>query len=354
MSASDGEWDGGGVTPVAPVAPVAGRATKPWERAHPEFTTSESADRRRRRCARAHLHAVHTAHRGWAAPPGSPAWLAYRLKAAQPLAAALGSAVHAAMTTCVQALVAGAPLPSVDVLRAPALGELAERWRNSQRRLTDFWTRPKQVPVFLEALYGEDPDAAARARVREKLERVLTHLVDCYEVWYWVRTAAHGDVRLVAPFSRFLLPDDLLPEGVPVYAAPDLLVRDADSGAWHVIDFKSGRDDGVIDQVLTYALAAERGLGLDVRTPAARGVVVALDARPEDRLTVFPITPDDIAAAEVRLRDGITAARALLRDPVHHVPLEVDEVPGPRHPRTCLWCPYRALCHPQRHTLVFG
>lgn len=228
------------------------------------------------------------------------AWLAYRLKAAAPLAAALGSAVHEATTTCVRALVAGQPLPSLDALRAQALQDLSERWHNSRRRLVDLWERPKAAPVFLEALYGERPDAAARTRAREKLERVLTHLVACSELWYGVRGAAPGDVRLVDPFHRFVLPDAVLPEGVPVYAAPDLLVRDTVSGAWRIVDFKSGRSDGVVDQVLTYALAAERGRGLDVRSPAARGVVVALDAWPDDRLTVFSVTLEDLVAAPRR------------------------------------------------------
>jgi hypothetical protein len=295
---------------------------------------------------------VHTAHRGWAAPVGSDAWLAARLKAAQPLPAALGTAVHDAATACVRALLACGALPPLPMLREAALQQLAVRWHNARHRLPAFWRRPQDAPVFLEALYAEGPTPEQRAQARAKLDRVLVALLDCYEVWYWVGHTAPEDVVLVDPFARFVLADDVLPAGVPVYAAPDLLVRPAPDAPWHVVDFKTGRADGVVDQVLTYALAAERSLGaglrLDLRSVPARGVVVALDAPPATRVTTFAISPEDLVDAEARLRGGITAARALLLDPVANVPRALTNVSGPTDPATCRRCAFRGLCFPER------
>lgn len=326
-------------------------APRPWDRPHPEFAYSESQDRRRRSCARAHILAAHTAHRGWTAPVGTMRWLAYRLKKAQPLAAALGSAVHAAATTCVAELQAGRPLPSFDALHAQALGELTTLWRNSRGRLPEFWRRPADAPVFLEALYAPGPSEVARLRARVKLERVLANLLACDEVWEWVRDAAPEDMILPDPYFRFVLDDDVLPEGVPVYAAADLIVRPRAGGPWIILDWKSGAADGVVDQVLVYALGALHGRGLDILGDGCRGAVVALDAPAEERLVTFAVTAEDLADAEQRVRANIAASRALLVDARENVPLALEDVPGPSKPGTCRWCPYRALCHPTSYTL---
>jgi hypothetical protein len=331
---------------AAPTLSAPPRPLRPWDRPHPEFTYSESQDRRRRTCARAHIHAVHTAHRGWSAQPGSASWLAYRLKQAQPLAAALGIAVHDAANACVKALVAGLPLPTFAELRARAAGALNERWRNGRDRRQTFWRRPREAPLFLDALYQNGPTPFALTRARAKLDAVLDNLLSCGELWSWVRAAAPRDVVLVDSFYRFTLPDDVLPDGLPVYAAPDLLVRPSRADPWHIIDFKSGGADGVADQVHTYALAAERGLRLDLTETGATGVVVALNAPPEQRVATFEITRDDVADAEARIRAGVAEARALLVDPAANAPRALEEVPGPRDPSTCRWCAFRALCHP--------
>jgi hypothetical protein len=332
---------------VGATLPAGPRPARPWERPHPEFTYSESQDRRRRTCARAHLHAVHTAHRGWAAQPGSASWLAYRLKQAQPLAAALGMAVHEAAASCIDAALHGRSLPTFSELRKHAAGALNERWLNGRSRRQVFWCHPKDVPLYLEALYREGPSQEALMRARAKLDRVIGNLLACDELWSWVRGAGVGDVVLVDPFYRFILDD-----GLPVYAAPDLLVRPDVDGPWYIVDFKSGRADGVVDQVLTYALAAVRGLGLDLGVSGAKGVVVSLDTAPADRILTFAISWDDIADAETRIRAGVAAARTLLIDPTANVPLPIDEVPGPRDPRACRWCAFRGLCYADEYPLL--
>ena len=232
-------------------------ARHPWNAPYPEFTYSASADRRRRECARAHFHAIFTAHRGWLGAVGDRAWLAYRLKAAQPLAMALGIAVHEAAARCTRALLGGGSLPTVDELYIDAAAYLNTRWRNGRDARQQFWRRPKDAPLFLESLSRVGPTPEAFVRARQKLQRVLESLVACDEVWDWVRSADPGDVLLVDPFYRFPLVESTTGALVPCYAAPDLLVRPR-RARWHVVDWKSGRADGVIDQVLTYALAAHR------------------------------------------------------------------------------------------------
>jgi len=323
-----------------------------WDRPHPEFVYSESQDRRRRACSRAHIHAVHTAHGGWCAPLGSASWLAYRLKKAQPLPAALGSAVHAVAATCVRELRAGRALPSFEAAHTQAIGALETLWRNSRRRLEHFWRRPTDTPVFLEALYGAPPSDAARLRARSKLQRVLANLLSCDAVWTWVCDAAPGDLIIPDPFSRFVLDDPVLPDGVPVYAAADLIVRPRVDGPWIIVDWKTGRADGVVDQVLVYALGALRGLRLDILASGCRGAVIALDAPFEDRVVTFPVTEDDIAEAERRVRANVASSRRLLIDAERNLPNLIDQIAGPRDAATCGRCAFRGLCHPRRYPVI--
>lgn len=321
------------------------RALKPWDAPFPAISYSESQERRRRQCARAHYHAVYTAHQGWRAPPQSDAWRAYRLKKAVPLQAAIGIAVHEAATHCVMALRAGRALPTFETLRARAALTLNIRWRNSRTRRHAFLQAPNQVPVFLEALYGDGPSREALERAALTLDRALAGVLSCETVWEWVRSAAPDDVILMDPFASMSV---ATADGqTTCFGSADLIVRPRADALWHIIDFKTGSADGVVDQIMTYALVARSVLALDIPR-GCLGVVVSLSEAPSDAVGVFAITPEDLAEAEDRLNHLIGQLRALIADQGSGRPMALEAFPMAAKPKQCAWCTYRALCHPER------
>jgi hypothetical protein len=319
--------------------------TKPWDSEHPAVSYSESQDRRRRQCARSHYHSVFTAHQGWKAKPHSDSWRAYRAKKAVPLSAAIGTAVHEAANQCVDAIRKGLGIPSFDALRATAAASLDARWRNSRRNLGGFMRQPARVPVFLEALYGDAPTRADLFRATQVLDRALWGLVRCEIVWDWVRSAVAADVIVMDPFTSI---EVATPQGsTTCYGAADLIVRPAPSAPWHIIDFKTGSADGVVDQILTYALVVRDSQHLSVAN-GCTGVVVALGEHPDNAVSTFWVSERDLADASQRLRHNIEQVRSLLTDQLSGAPRPIDAFPQTLNERACSWCAFRVLCHPDR------
>lgn len=319
--------------------------SNPWDAEFPVVSYSESQERRRRQCARAHYHAVYTAHQGWDAPRATDAWLAYRLKKAVPLSAAIGTAVHAAATRCVKALVAGQSLPSFIELREEAGDALNQRWRNSRHRAKDFLRTPSRAPVYLESLYGKGPLRSELHRAAQKLDGALVALLRCEQVWDLVRSAAAGDVVLMDSFASMQVQGAT--GATTCYGAADLIVRPKPDAQWHIVDFKTGGADGVVDQIMTYALVARDALALSVDDGCV-GIVVSLGEHPDEAVSLFTVAPEDLSDAQSRLNTNIAAVRALIANQITGEPRPLDAFPMTKNARNCNWCAYRALCHPDQ------
>lgn len=320
-----------------------GKRSSTWDAPNPEFAYSESRDAALRRCPRAHYHATFTAWRGWSAPAGSDSWLAFRLKKSTPLAAAVGSAVHDAATRCVRAVVGGHRLPTLQELRREAGDALNATWVHSRRGQQTFLRRPADLPtpMIQEILYGEVPTPETLGRARTKLDRTLGNLLACDQLWTDVAAAGPSGVITVDRFFRF----ELAPGGITVYAAPDLVL--APPGVRPtIIDFKTSGADGVVDQVLTYALAVRDGLHVDV-SDGCVGQVIALDAAPANRVIRFAVLPEDIDAAAERVRENVARMHALLADVPTNTPQPLEAFARTTNERTCRGCAYRALCWPE-------
>jgi hypothetical protein len=200
--------------------------------------------------------------------------------------------------------------------------------------------------MVLEILYRDGPSADVLARARAKLDRTLYALVSCDDLWSEVKATTPLGIIIPDLFNRFTL----APEGITVFAAPDLVL--AQPGERPVIvDFKSSGADGVVDQILTYGVAGRDGLGLDVGNGCV-GRVVALDARPEERVGSFVVLPEEIDEAANRIRGNVERMRGLLADVASNAPKPMEDFAQARDPRTCRGCAYRALCWPERHSIV--
>ena len=353
-------------TPRAPAPSERPRNSPPAAGTAPEVAYSESRARRLARCPRAYYHAVYSAQGGWSAPPHSEAWVAYRCKRAVPLFAAVGDVVHHAVVTCVRAVRAGGALPAYADLRAEAGARLNGLWQRSRHRRRHFLHRPSSGDaILLGALYGDGQSAEDRRRARARLERAHAALPALEWLWASVAAAGPDGAILMDPFHHFALPDPLAPRGATrCYAAADLVLRAGADAPSAVIDVKTGGADGVIDQIMTYALAVRDGLGLDVAA-GCRGAVVALGEGPAAAASPcwFAITPADLAAAAARVRTtaarmwalhavaagGSTAAAGGARGAPAR--FSCAAFPQTRDARVCRSCEFRALCYPARHPL---
>ena len=200
---------------------------------------------------------------------------------------------------------------------------------------------PAAVAMLDEFAYGSGPDASAVDGARALLEGALRALLDCDDVWDTVTSAAPQDVVIAEPFASFTLQ----PERLTIYAAPDLLVRPAADAMWQLTDFKTGRADGVIDQLLTYGVAARDGMGLAVAGGVV-GRVVALGGGPADRSLVTVMGPDDLADAAARIRASVAEMQSLLRDTRRNLPLAPEAFAPAGDHGVCRRCQFRGICHP--------
>lgn len=321
---------------------------------------SESRERLRRRCPRAYFHSVYTARGGWSAAAGTDAFWAYRCKASTPLAAAVGQAVHAAATRCVLAVCADLALPSFAVLRTAAGRALNAICLDSWHARARFLRSPRAVHgFFLEALYEVGPTRDALAAARVTLDLALTNLLALDELWHVVRAAGRDGVWSPDAFHAFWLPvpgdvgDARAATATQCFAAPDLAVRERPDTPLYVIDFKCGDAGGVIDQLLTYSLAAQHARWCTA-TESVIGVVASLGTVGGPRAAPVRITPDEVEEARARIVGSVREMRAwdAVVATAGPSPVDVRDVfPQRGAPHACPSCAFRGLCWPREYPL---
>jgi hypothetical protein len=341
---------------------------------YPSFSWSESRERRRRGCMRCDYFATFGQHNGW--EPQAPAitratWTLGKLTS---LDALLGAVVHRRATELVTEVCAGRALPTLQATYAQCAEELNAAFHASKYGRQAFLRSPTSVTMLDEFFYRDGPSTQKVAQLRERLQRVLHHLLTAEGVWDAVRDAGR-DVIVMPRFASFLLQ----PEGITIYASADLIFRrslpsqcDRVREPWTCLDWKTSRTDGVVDQLLTYALAMRDGLGLapndppsdtqndapnDAPTqrvaaggdtvPAYAGWIGALD---EGAVHQLGITATDVDVAAARIRAAIRDLQTYLRDPVVNAPLPIEAFPRTRNPARCAHCVYRGRCHPADYT----
>jgi hypothetical protein len=301
-------------------------------REHPTFSWSHTRQQTFDACARRYYWTYYGSHNGW--EPGAPrsARLAWALKQLTTYPLALGTAVHDQARRVALAVRDGHPPPAYDVLRASARGALNRLYLRSRDRAA-FARAPSRHPITVDAYYGRRPAPALFERLREKLGRCLTNLLD-QPLWDELSGAPAGAVRVVDALATVPI------DGVPVYVAPDLVVRTPRAGSV-VVDWKTGSADGAPAQLALYTMFVRDVLGLPARGDTYEARVVQLET---GRTAVHHVTTDDREAARARVADGVRRMRAYLVDPVRNVPTTPETFPLADDRRACHYCRYRALC----------
>ena len=303
---------------------------------HPEFSWSHSRDRTLRECERRYYWQYYGGHNGWETGAPLEARAAWRLKKLTAFPMALGSEIHLRAREVAEAVRDGRPLPDHRTLWDRTRGALNRLHLRSSDR-DAFIASPGRHPITADAYYGRAADRARLAALREKAERCLTHLLTC-PVWDEMRAGAppggRPDVRVIDDLAHVHV------DGVKVYVAPDLVFRTPRAG-WVVVDWKTGDDAGVEEQLALYALYLRDGLGLPLRGGACECRVVHLDGAHVD---TFVVTEADLTAARARVAASAGRMRQFLADAAANVPRPKAEFALETHGRRCRFCNYYELC----------
>lgn len=339
-------------------------------------------------CARA-VFWTYFGSRGLGLDAGDPdARRAFALRHLTPLLGLVGTAVHVAARSVLEAVRAGGPLPSADDLLAGARLTLNQAWRTSQADQVDrFWRYPGAYTALREVVYHgrlhpEETERASR-RLRACLDAllaapVLADVAACARDDVWlpeadlpVRFAPAPDLRAWAAVDlayrhadaeavRGALgdaayagaanasatrggtapADDAARAAIPG-TPPARLVPDGPT--WCVVDWKTGRPASVADEQLQlagYALCLD-AYGRRPTEGVYLGRVVDL-LRREDRWYVFDA--DVLAQARATIAADVARQRARMADPATARPLPKAAWPLASDRRHCAACNFFALC----------
>lgn len=285
------------------------------------------------RCKRRYLHRYYSGWGGWSPEAPTLVRLAYALGKLTTLPLALGAAVHEAARDLATALLAGRPLPTLGEVRGRIRAALNDVVRSS-RDVEAFLLQPRLHPMLQEVYYGGGLTAEAVSRTAERLDLCSESLIGSP---LWVELAA-------IPRKSILLVDSLeihRLDGMPVYAAPDLVYLSGPDTAT-IVDFKTGnaREDEVLAQLALYALALRVKMG-GAAPPAWRGRAILLESGGE---LVCNLTTADLDSAATRARRGYGEMLSMLSDVEANIPGSMDAFPLAVRKAGCPACPFWQIC----------
>jgi hypothetical protein len=304
---------------------------------YPPFSWSESKDRLLRNCPRAYALKTYTAWNGWL--PGAPeaARRAWTLSKLITLPQAVGETIHRLARLCVRRAVGRLPLPSMDELHRRGRTALNDLVHCSRTHQQEFAHRPNAVPMLAEIFYDGTLSGEAIARAKASLSACLIALARC-EILDELRECDPAAVRPVEALECFTI------EGIVVYGAPDVAyVTHLDNAPlWNIVDWKTGRFDGVVDQLAVYALLLRHGLLFGPHpTLGYRATVAALGVG--GAITHVALSAADLEDARHRILKSADVMRAYLIDRAANRPASL-EVFQPRPGRRCRDCVFRGMC----------
>jgi hypothetical protein len=335
------------------------------------LTWSNSQQRQLDDCARARYWAVEVARQGWRPHASELAVTARRLKSLRSLEGEVGRVLHERAAERANALKVGAPLPSLARMRQQASAAMRYVVYSSRERHEQWLQAPEQVPMLADAHYRTGPTREQMLRARERLE---CGVITLHQLGLWAEVAAAdpGDIVCVDARQSYRLPD---PDGGPpvtVWAAPDLIYRADHEVGWVVCDHKSAspRDARAyrahMEQVTSYIPMLRHGLRLLAPDAPCRARLVLLSDGSEEE---WEVSPEEIDAAEARMRAGARAMAALRAEADHAEADAREQLPAgttveqtldllerarrSAYPMTaargrCRYCNYRQLCAPEQ------
>jgi|GEM_PF-4581937 hypothetical protein len=212
------------------------------------------------------------------------------------------------------------------------------------------------------------------AGVRRALDEALSALLAAQDLWVLVRSAGSKGIVIPDRWSSFTL----APDGLLVFATPDVMLQFGALSLPEIWDFKVGLTDGAIDQIFLYALACSHGFGSDPKPGLANNLLggslasptcelvdsaSALDVRYQGRVIAlgssaspdqreaFPVCGAELDVAENRVRASVREMKSFLADPEANIPLELKQFPRTERRWKCAECQFRGICEPEHFPL---
>ncbi|MET0399698.1 MAG: PD-(D/E)XK nuclease family protein [Longimicrobiaceae bacterium] len=283
-------------------------------------------------CPRRYFYHYYLSSGGWSPGASEAARHAYRLRQLTTLDLVLGTAIHRCANLLARAIVARRARPDLVELRNRSRAALNQAWKESRDRAA-FLRDPGRRAMLLPVYYRRGISQAAVERIRTKLDSCLPNLLEC-SLWTLVERPSTSIHVGEAPVRLDV-------RGVPIWAAPDLIVRPA-TGQPVLIEWKTGRiDRGQAEkQVMAYGLFLRDGLHVPPEKGGYNGAIVDL-LRGE--VETIPIREPELSAAEDRIWHGYAAMRRLLV-PGTSQPKEMAEFPLATRRANCPHCNFWEIC----------
>ena len=316
-----------------PVLTTVARETRMPRLHGPPFSWSNSRHKKQERCPRlVYLH-HYVARGGHRADATDDQRLAFLLKQLVTLDMLLGTILHEFAQEFVLAIRDGCPLPTGEALLFRARQTLNAACLASRDRPAFLWN-PRKHTMLREIYYERELAKETIERIASKLRICVEHLCSS-ALWRDLAGCRTQDLIIVDSLATFVF------EGTLVYAAPDLAYRLAEDLT--IVDWKTGHDQGALEQILVYALFLRDGLGVPYRARHWYGRIINLRDGTDAKVR---ITPDLLQHATERMRRSIAQMKLYLADPERNIPKPKDAFPlipsGNR--KLCTLCAYLQLC----------
>jgi hypothetical protein len=298
---------------------------------------SHTRDETFRECRRKYYYRYYGGTGGWTARAPEAVRHVYRLTQLTSFDQALGTAIHARARELAYAVLHEHPLPDLATLTERTRAELNQLYLRS-RNLTEFLRRPREHPVLLSAYYGRGMSDTTVARIRGKMERCLSHLLES-PIWTTLAGCPTNSAWL------FDSPGSVQMADTAVWAVPDLVFTDP-SGRPVIVDWKTGRvvRETALAQLGIYAWFVRDTLALPPPPDGYAGYAVELQS---GDVWAFALGTAEIQAAEQRTRSSVAEMDGLLEDPHGDTTAQIGQFPLARRRARCPECNYWELCEPE-------
>ena len=273
---------------------------------------------------------------GWKPDAPDVAALAYRLKQIRSVGMLVGGTLHEVVRERLHLRSeAGGPVPAQQI-QDEVERRVLKRMRESRNRDWERFKNPKKYAILFEDYYGPGIDDAQR-------DAALALIRDCtkgFAANVYARRAfavAKRRLRIIDPsdFEQMRLNID----GVLAYAAPDLVVEDAE-GVLHVVDWKTGKTSKAdVAQLAVYGLYVTEKVGAPLERVVAHIVNVRTGERERhDRLR------ESVTEARRRVSTYTADVRSRLTDVANNIAGDIERFPMTDNRQICRRCKFQEIC----------
>ena len=301
-----------------------------------EFAWSWSRHQTFYDCARRLYWQYYGSWGGWDPDAPREAQLAYRLKQLKSVAMLVGEVFHEVVS---EVLARRSPSPQpvpLEQLQSDMERRVHKRIRESRDRDWDRYGRPRDYAMLFEDYYGAGIDDVTERKVVDDIRACVANFASSP---YGRRAFAVPRKRLVVIDPKDFANMRFALDGVLVYAAPDLIVKDV-SGDMHIVDWKTGRaEKAKLAQLSVYGLFVAEKFGAPLERMTAHLVYVR-SGEIEKHHNLAP------GAGEARrmLATYVTDVHDRLTDVERNVAADIERFPMTTDLRMCRRCNFRELC----------